>query len=44
MAVSVAELPGHIVSEFTVTVGVGLTVTVEVAVAVHPAAEAPVIV
>ena len=44
LAVEVAELPGHMVIEFTETVGVGLTVNVEVAVAVQPATEVPVIV
>lgn len=44
VAVKVAELPGHMVIEFTETVGVGLTVTVDVAVAVQPATDVAVIV
>ena len=35
-AVSVAEVLGQIVSEFTVTTGIGVTVTVEIAVLVQP--------
>ena len=37
LAVKVAVLPEHIVTEFTVTVGVGFTVTVEVLVPEQPA-------
>ena len=42
VAVSVADEPEQIASEFAVTVGVGLTDTVATAVPEHPAALVPV--